>query len=239
MKRQVRWLWCLFAAAVIVILIAVWGWAELACHTPAWQTVLSGAPSCTEFWLNRYQGLIGALATLFAGFLAYRAALSEAKRAERQARQAEIAALKEQAHRLYREIDTLRLASGYIGKYLDRFPVWSQERPDKTLYFNIFRLARTMAQDFVSASALSAPDGYGTRIHTLMTAIQQLGDRIEENILQMGGKSQAAINLFGDEIVDRVTGLHAIRAQIQADIPGYEARLNGLRDTLAGLEKSH
>jgi hypothetical protein len=78
--------WLIFGAAVAVVLIAVWIWAELACRNPAWQTVLNGSPSCTEFWLNRYQGLIGALATLFAGFLAYQAAMSQMRRAEREAR---------------------------------------------------------------------------------------------------------------------------------------------------------
>jgi hypothetical protein len=86
-------LWLIFGAAIAALLIAVWVWAEFACRSPAWQTVLSGSPSCTEFWLNRYQGLIGALATLFAGFLAYQGAVSEARRAERQAREARKAAL--------------------------------------------------------------------------------------------------------------------------------------------------
>jgi glucose-6-phosphate dehydrogenase assembly protein OpcA len=39
-----------------------------------------------EFWLNRYQGLLGAGATLLAGWLAYRAAITTARRAERLAK---------------------------------------------------------------------------------------------------------------------------------------------------------
>ena len=60
--------WTIFGAAVVALLVGVWVWAEVACDNPAWQKVLNGSPNCTEFWLNRYQGLIGALATLFAGF---------------------------------------------------------------------------------------------------------------------------------------------------------------------------
>src|SRR5271155_3103254 len=106
MTRQGSWF--LFGAVAAAMLIAVVMWAALACGYPAWQSVLGGAPSCAEFWLNRYQGLIGALATLFAGFLAYRAAMSEARRAEQQARNARRAALNDQQRRLCRDIDALR-----------------------------------------------------------------------------------------------------------------------------------
>jgi hypothetical protein len=219
------------AAAIVIDLII---WAGLTCHDPAWRTTLSSAPSCSEFWLNRYQGLIGALATLLAGFLAYRAAMSAAKEAERQARDAKRAALNEQMQRLYRDIDALRLAAGYLGEYAGRFP--SVENPDKTIFFNAFRLARNMARDFVSQAALSAPGGYGARIHTLMTAIQQLGDRIEEQLDKPGANTTAAIDFFGDDIVMRVSGLQSIRSQMRSDLPGYEAQLIELRDELAALE---
>jgi hypothetical protein len=226
--------WWLFGAGAVAVMIAVSIWAALACRNPAWQAVLNGAPSCAEFWLNRYQGLIGALATLFAGFLAYRAAVSEARRAERQVREARKAALKDQIQRLCRDIDALKLAASYISEYAGRFP----SNPDKTAFFNAFRLARNKALDFVSHAALSAPDGYGARINTVMTAIQQLGDRIEEHLDKMGSNAQAAIDFFGDNIIERIAGLQSVRNQILSDMPAYESRLVGLRDELTALEQN-
>jgi hypothetical protein len=91
MTQQGRWF--LFLAFIAAMLIAGPIWAALACRSPAWLKVLDGAPSCAEFWLNRYQGLIGAAATLLAGFLAYQAAVSDARRAERKARDTQIMVL--------------------------------------------------------------------------------------------------------------------------------------------------
>jgi hypothetical protein len=225
--------WFLFGTAIVAIAICLCIWAALACRNPAWRTVLNGAPSCAEFWLNRYQGLIGALATLFAGFLAYRAVLNEAKRAEKQARNARKAVLNDEIQQLCRDIDTLRLAADYIGKYVDRFP--SEDKLGKAPYLEAFRQAHIKGQDFVSMTALDAPGGYGSRIHTLMAAIKDLGARVEEQIASMGSNPYAATNLFGDDIIERVTGLRTIQNQMRATIPSYEGRLNGLRRELAAL----
>jgi hypothetical protein len=117
----------------------------------------AGAPSCAEFWINRYQGLLGAFATLCAGFLAYRAAMSEVRRAERRMREARKAALNEQVDELCRDIDALKVAAGYVGTYLGNFPSTGGANDDS--YYNCFQQARTKARDFVSQSAVAAPGG--------------------------------------------------------------------------------
>jgi hypothetical protein len=218
------------------MLIAVWVWAELACRSSAWHALLSGAPSCTEFWLNRYQGLIGALATLFAGFLAYRAAVSEARRADHRARDARTAMLKGEVDRLCRDIDAMRVAAGYIGKYVAHFP--STPGASDDAYFNAFQNARIKAHDVVSHSAVNAPGGYGARIQTLMTGIDRLGDRVKEQTGSSGANYNSTVALFGAEIKERIAGLQVLQKQIRDDIPRYGARLNAARDELTALEKA-
>jgi hypothetical protein len=75
-------------------------------------------------------------------------------------------------------------------------------------------------------------------MHTLMTAIKELGERVEEYMNEMGANPQSGVNMVGDQIVERITGLRAVQNQIRADIPNYEARLTSLRDELAVLEKA-
>jgi hypothetical protein len=226
----------IFGAAIVALLVGAWVWAELACDNPAWQKVLNGSPSCTEFWLNRYQGLIGALATLFAGFLAYRAALSEMRRAERQARVAREAALHDQIQQLCLDIDGLKLAASYLGKYTEPFP--TSANATKVDYFTALQSARIMARDFVSHTAASAPYGYGPRIQTIMTSIQQLGERIKEQLESAGANYQSTVDLYGSEIVDRITGLRSVRDQLRAEIPRREDQLIALRNELAMLQSN-
>ncbi len=229
MTRQ-GW-WFLFGAVALAIAIYVIIWATLACYAPAWQAMFNNAPSCTEFWLNRYQGLIGALATLFAGFLAYRAAMSAAHRAERQARDARRAALTDQIERVCKDIDNLSVAASYIGTYVQRFP---SEGNDELAYFREFQLARMTVSDAISYAALAAPDGFGPRINTLMTAIQQLGERTNE----ITSDQISTAKFFGAEIVNRIGGLRTVETQIRSAIPGFQARLITLRDELDTLAEN-
>jgi hypothetical protein len=158
----------------IAVLAVVVLWATTACHLPAWQATLNGAPSCAEFWLNRYQGLLGAIATLFAGFLAYRAAIKEARRAERQARDVRKAVLNEKRDRLCQDLDALKLAASYIDTYVDGFPA----NATNDAYYNAFMEARTRARDSLSQVAIEAPDRFGARIQTVMTSMQKLASQI-------------------------------------------------------------
>jgi hypothetical protein len=225
--------WSMFVVATALMLVGVWVWAQVACRSPVWQTVLSGSPSCTEFWLNRYQGLIGALATLFAGFLAYKAAVSEMRLAVRRAREAQKVTLEGQIQQLCRDIDALKLAASYLGKYLENFP--NVGNATNVAYFNSFQGARTKARDFVSHVAAGAPDGFGARIQTVMTSIQQLGDRIKEQLEAPGANYNSTVDIFGAEIVERIAGLRSLQSQLRSEIPHREERLVSLRDELAML----
>jgi hypothetical protein len=235
MRRQ-GW-WFLVGALALGVLIDTGILAALACNAPAWRTLLNDAPSCAEFWLNRYQGLIGALATLTAGFLAYRAAVSEARRAERQARDVRSSALRDKIRRLCADIDALKVAAGYLGTYAGRFP--PAENPDQDSYFQAFQNAWVTADDSTSYSALDAPDSYGNRINTLMTTIQQLGERINEVSSRMGSNRAALLNTFGKTIIDKVNGLRMVEKQMRSKIPDYEAQLNAARDELSALENGN
>jgi hypothetical protein len=133
---------------------------------------------------------------------------------------------------LYLESEIL---ANYIGRYVDQFP--SDDRLGKAPYFNAFRDARLKGHDAITITALG-PAGYGARMHTLMTAIKELGERVEEYMNEMGANPQSGVNMVGDQIVERITGLRAVQNQIRADIPNYEARLTSLRDELAVLEKA-
>lgn len=228
MMTRRRW-WFLFGAIAVAIAVGAIVWAAArSCHSPAWQATLNSAPSCTEFWLNRYQGLIGALATLLAGFLAYRAAMSAAKGAERQARDARRAALTDQIARLRHDIDVLEIAANYIDTYVGRYP---SDGSNETAYFSACQLARLTANDVVNQAALAAPDGYGARIDTLMTAIHQLGDRTKE----ITSEQLSTAKLIGGEIFNRIAELRSVEEQIRSVIPRYQARLGTLRDELDNL----
>ena len=201
----------LFGAIGIAVLADIMLWAAAACRSPAWQATLNGAPSCAEFWLNRYQGLLGAAATLLAGFLAYRAALSEARRAERQARDVRRAMLSEKRRRLCQDLDALRLAASYIDSYVSRFP--ATENATNDAYYNAFMEARTKARNSLSQVAVEAPDRFGARIETVMTAMQKLGERIAEHLNSTGANYPSTVALFGSEVAERVAGLQTLRDQ--------------------------
>lgn len=75
------------AFAITAIMIGLWFNTEpYACPIPNALLASSQAPqpSCFEFWLNRYQTLIGAAAALFAGILAWRGAMRQVAKADDQ-----------------------------------------------------------------------------------------------------------------------------------------------------------
>jgi hypothetical protein len=196
-----------------------------------WLKVLDGNPSCAEFWLNRYQGLIGALATLLAGFLAYLAAMSQAKQAERQAIDAKRAALIDQIERLRHDFDTLNAAGNDLAEYVGRFP---SEGTDETAYFRALHHARFTGGDVIGPATLAAPDGLGARINTLMTALEHLGDSTKE----ITSDQLSTVKPVGGEVYNRIQALRAIEKQIRSIIPRHQTRLGALQDELKALPES-
>jgi hypothetical protein len=75
------------------------------------------------------------------------------------------------------------------------------------------------------------------RINTVIAGIQQLGERIEEQMDKPWTNPQSGENFFGAEIINRVNGLRFIAKQIRDEIPEYEARLVAARDELESLQK--
>jgi hypothetical protein len=223
--------WFLFGAVAVAIVVYVIVWTTLACHAPEWRATFNGVPSCAEFWLNRYQGLIGALATLLAGFLAYRAAMSVAKSAERQARDARRAALTDQIERLSHDVDALNVAARYLGAYLAQYP---SEGGDETTYFRAFRLARLKGSDVISPAALTAPDGYGVRINASMTKLQRLGERTDS----LTSDQLSTVKIVGGEIYNVIGELRSIEIQIDLVTPRYAARLRTLHDELKTIAEN-
>jgi hypothetical protein len=82
------------------------------------------------------------------------------------------------------------------------------------------------ALDFVSASATNAPYGYGSNISTVMTRIQRLGDRIDDQSSQL--QWAAVSDYFDESVKDAIAGIRAIAAQIEGDIPVHRQFLERL-----------
>jgi hypothetical protein len=102
---------------------------------------------------------------------------------------------------LCRDIDALKTAAGYVDKYLENFP--STAGGNNETYFNAFQTAHIKARDFISQSAVGAPDG--ARIHTVMTGIERLADRIKEQMASSGANYNSTVA--------------SCRARIQARLP--------------------
>ena len=98
-------------AAAVAMFAAVFVFAQaprVCVHIPA-------DAACVEYWIERYQALIGAAATLFAGYLAYRGAMITGLIAEREARAARYENANARFSGLAAEIDLLSTARGYAG----------------------------------------------------------------------------------------------------------------------------
>ena len=222
--------WFLFGAVAVAIVVYVIVWTTLACHAPEWRATFNGVPSCAEFWLNRYQGLIGALATLLAGFLAYRAAMSVAKSAERQLR-CQTCGFDGSDREISHDVDALNVAARYLGAYLAQYP---SEGGDETTYFRAFRLARLKGSDVISPAALTAPDGYGVRINASMTKLQRLGERTDS----LTSDQLSTVKIVGGEIYNVIGELRSIEIQIDLVTPRYAARLRTLHDELKTIAEN-
>ena len=154
--------------------------------------------------------------------------MKAAKGAERQARDARRAALTEQIERLHQDIHALNVAASDIGKYVGRFP---SDTTNEIAYFSVCQFARQTANDVINQAALAAPEGYGARINTLMTALHRLGDRTKE----ITSDQHSSAKGVGGEIYNRIDELRTVESQIHLLIPRYQGRPKTRRDELDTL----
>lgn len=208
--------------------------AIIDCNEPRWATLIAASsPSCAEFWLNRYQGLLGAGTTLLAGWLAYRAAMIAAALAESRAKKTEIAVLTEKIARAMLELDNLKLAPAYLDNIANQFPPDNQ--PDGAFVVRL-RGLRFKARDILSYSAANAPAPHGSRVETVVGRLRSLGDSVQE--MDMRGVSIAGIaTLIGADVRNAIAGLGDLAMTIRNDLPRADRQLVALMDERDALLK--
>lgn len=107
-----------------------------------------------------------------------------------------------------------------------------------SLYLKTFEQLWVTARDFISYTALNAPGGFGVRINTVMTTIQQLGERIKEARSQPGMNPATMVDTFCEAIVRQVSGLRTVEGQMRSKIPDYEKQLIAVLNELSALENT-
>lgn len=222
------------SVAMILLIVTLHVWLGL--WGPVWQAAWEMKPADA---LGITVAVIGWTVTIAVGAVAYVAALKQIRLANQQIelQQAQIKEnreeLRKSAHaRLEREflqfgsdIDRLLTAQSYLQKFADQFPPegnldgWSRQ-----LFFS-----RRDAKDFISASAVSAPFGFGPRIATVMARAQRLGDMIAAT--SPGSMPQAGIlSHYESTVKEAVLGIRSVAAGIAAEIPVRRAQLVALAD---------
>jgi hypothetical protein len=176
-------------------------------------------------WLGFAGAIIGAGCTIFAGWLAYSAVQVQIKDYRDAARQTAFSALDEQVMTNSRDIDRLVLAAAFLNTFAEPFPP-THNGASTGGFTDRLRQSRMKALDFVSASATNAPYGYGSNISTVMTRIQRLGDRIDDQSSQL--QWAAVSDYFDESVKDAIAGIRAIAAQIEGDIPVHRQFLERL-----------
>jgi hypothetical protein len=216
------------AATMVVAFIGILLVANLnpVDHQCAWQfpKIMSCLLSARE---TLSAGLIATGGAVFAGWLAYSAAIEASDRALSEARSAKHEALTQRVATLSEDIDRLKLAKAYLETFASNFPSTSAGSTANG-FAQILRQCHAKALDVVSSSAIRAPFGYGAQISTVMTRIETLGERIEETLFR-----NQAINVevtWQDQVYEMIQGIRSIAAQIGGDIPVHEKRLRRLAD---------
>jgi hypothetical protein len=69
-----------------------------------------------------------------------------------------------------------------------------------------------------------------------MSSIQQIGERIKEQLQASGANYHSTVALFGGEIIERIDGVRFVQKQLRSEIPRREDRLIAMRNELAALE---
>ncbi len=167
-------------------------------------------------------GLIGTGGAVFAGWLAYSAAIESSDRALAEALAAKRAALVEQFNNYATDLDRLRLARSYLENFANNFPPTTQGAPSAG-FASALRQIHAQALDVVSSSAIRAPFGYGAQISTVMTRLETLGERMESAL-----DRQPVINVdvtWSTQIFEMIAGIRSLAKQIASDIPIHEKHL--------------
>ena len=177
-------------------------------------------------------GLIAAAGGIFAAWLAYRAAKDQIALAQRDALLARRAEANREFDELAADIDKLQTAGAYLLAVAKDFPNSDQESG----FARHLRGMRELAGDALSATASSAPFGYGERISSVITRVQMLGERMAGQIdrkVPAGSVEQLA----DPEVKKLVAGLRTMAQQIKDELPRREQRLLALKDERDELAK--
>ena len=197
-------------------------------------TVNGDALGPIEFWLNRYQGLLGASATLLAGWLAYRAAITTAKRAERRAKDAQRKFLDDRIKRAEIDLDNLKLAPSYLDNLANKFP------PTNAAPLEFIKRLKTLryeAGTTLSHSASAAPPPHGARVATVIERIKTLSDNLNEMETMRGVSIEGITSAMGKDVMAAVDGLGILAKTIRDDIPRAERELIAMCDERDALLK--
>jgi hypothetical protein len=139
-------------------------------------------------------------------------------------RRAKYSGLDAEFNELTRGIDRLRTATAYLKNFAALFPTGRLDGWSLALYY-----VRMNADDNVSASAITAPFGYGERVSTVMNRIQRLGDRLTQaspdSMPTQGMQMQ-----FEQRIKGTIEGMLLLAHQIDAELPARYAQLDALRN---------
>lgn len=194
-------------------------------HQCAWQfpKIVSCLLSARE---TLSAGLIGTGGAVFAGWLAYSAAMEASDRALTEARDAKRQTLEQEVATLSTNIDRLRHAKAYLEKFTENFGP-TGPGASSAGFTQALRECHSKALDFVSSSAIGAPFGYGAQISTIMTRVDTLGERIDQ---AMSGSQAIHINNWNDDVFKLIEGIRAVAAQIGSDIPAHEKHLRRLTE---------
>jgi hypothetical protein len=217
----------IIVAIVVILLISN---VEPVDHQCAWQfpKIISCLLSARE---TLSSGLIATGGAVFAGWLAYSAAIESSDRALAEARAAKRAALEEQFNNYATDVDRLRLARAYLENLANNFPPTTQGSPSIG-FASALRQVHARALDVVSSSAIRAPFGYGAQISTVIIRLETLGERIESTLLQQSAINQDAT--WSGQIFEMIEGIRSLAEQIASDILVHEKHLLRLaqeRDT--------
>ncbi len=197
-------------------------------------TVKGDALGPIEFWLNRYQGLLGAGATLLAGWLAYRAAITTARRAERQAKDAQRKLLDDRIKRAQLDLDNLKLAASYLDNLANRFPPTDAGPLE---FIKRLKTLRYEAATTLSHSASAAPPPHGPRVTTVIERIKALSDNLFEMETMRGVPIEGVASAMGKDVIAAVEGLGILAKTIRDDIPRTERELIAMADERDALLK--
>ncbi|MET4071536.1 hypothetical protein ABID58_006350 [Bradyrhizobium sp. S3.2.6] len=226
------------SAAAIVLSFAITMWTGL--WGPLWQKI-GGAEI-----LNLFVAIIGWVVTVGIGWRAFvlsqrQIALAQnqialardqmtiqqiqIREAQAELAQANFLRANAEVDQLGYDIDTLKTASGYLGRLVAQFPQGRLDGWTKALLH-----ARRIGVDALSQSAASAPFGYGPRLMTVVNRLQRIGDVLFEETTMKSVPIEGAAMLWDPHIKEAIEGIGNLSSQIREEVPKREKMLLMLAD---------